>query len=243
MKKTLAFILCLLTIIGFTTGCGNNTTKDEAESTAESTAELTAADIEVGGYIKFGSYEQDNNTSNGKETIEWLVLEKKDGKALVISKYALDFQPYHTSDADVTWETCSLRKWLNDDFLNVAFSNEEQARIPTVTVSADKHPSYDTDPGNKTQDKVFLLGYNEAKKYFDSDEARLCVPTDYVVAQGAFTYESFKVNGKATCNWSLRSPGSVQHTAIFVQQGFLFGQLVVSSSHVVRPALWIDLNA
>jgi len=47
--------------------------------------------IKKGQYITFGAYEQDNNTLNGKGTIEWLVLEVKNGKALVISKYALDY--------------------------------------------------------------------------------------------------------------------------------------------------------
>ncbi len=51
---------------------------------------------EVGDYITFGLYEQDNDLSNGKENIEWLILELKDEKALVISKYALDSKPYNT---------------------------------------------------------------------------------------------------------------------------------------------------
>lgn len=76
--------------------------------------------------MSFGKYEQDNNTSNGKEKIEWLVLEVKDGKALVISKYALDCKPYNTSSTNVTWETCSLRNWLNNDFINSAFSATEK---------------------------------------------------------------------------------------------------------------------
>lgn len=71
----------------------------------------------VGDYVFFGAYEQDNNTANGKENIEWLVLEVKDGKALVTSKYALDCKPYNTSYTDVTWENCTLRRWLNNDFI------------------------------------------------------------------------------------------------------------------------------
>ena len=69
----------------------------------------------VGDYIFFGAYEQDNKTSNGKEDVECLILEVKDGKALVISKYALDCRQYSTSHTDVTWETCTLRKWLNNN--------------------------------------------------------------------------------------------------------------------------------
>ena len=67
------------------------------------------AEAEIGSYVFFGSYEQDNDTSNGKEDIEWIVLAKEGNKALVISKYALDCKQYHPSMSDITWETCSLR--------------------------------------------------------------------------------------------------------------------------------------
>lgn len=128
--------------------------------------------VNVGDTYRFGSYEQDNNKSNGQEDIEWLVLAKEGTKILVISKEALDCKPYNTSYTDVTWETCTLRKWLNNDFINAAFSADERTMIPTVTVSADKNPDYSTNPGNATQDQVFLLSITEVNKYFSSDSAR-----------------------------------------------------------------------
>ena len=189
-------------------------------------------------YIIFGAYEQDNKTSNGKEDIEWLVLEVKDGKALVISKYALDHKPYNTSETDVTWETCTLRKWLNNDFINAAFSAEEKAMIPTVTVSADKNPKYDTNPGNATQDQVFLLSITDVNKYFSSGGARQCKPTNFAVANGAYKCD----NGN--CSWLLRSPGHNQDIAAEVTDDgyvFVFGSSCGNALCGVRPALWIDL--
>ena len=56
----------------------------------------------VGSTVTFGSYEQDNDTSNGKEPLEWIVLSYQDGKSLLISKYGLDCQPYNTVRADMT---------------------------------------------------------------------------------------------------------------------------------------------
>lgn len=197
----------------------------------------------VGSTVFFGAYEQDNDTSNGKEDIEWLVLAKSGNKMLVISKYALDCQRYNTSLTSVTWETCLLRKWLNGTFINNAFSAEEQAMIPTVTVSADKNPNYSTDPGNATQDKVFLLSITEANQYFTSDEARKCAPTDYAIAQGADTNDSYKAGGRATCSWWLRSPGFYQDFAAYVFDGGDVredGYGVSDASEVVRPALWIE---
>ena len=193
----------------------------------------------TGDYVNFGLYEQDNNTTNGKEDIEWLVLEVKNGKALVISKCALDCKPYNASDTGVTWETCTLRKWLNNEFINAAFSADEKAMIPTITVSADKNPEYSTNPGNATQDQVFLLSIPEANKYFSSDSARQCEPTNYAVASGA----AYNFNGN--CLWWLRSPGNYQNFAADVHSGDGVnerGYGVFSDVNAVRPALWIELG-
>ncbi len=197
----------------------------------------------------YGSYEQDNNTANGKEDIEWIVLAEEGNKVLVISKYALDCQQYNSTRTNVTWETCSLRKWLNGTFLNAAFSAEEQKRIISTTVTADKNPLYSTSPGNNTTDKVFLLSVTEVNKYFSSDEARMCAPTDYAIAQGTSTSSSYSTGGKATCYWWLRSPGYRSNYAAGVDAGgspvptVVGGSDVNRSNAAVRPALWIDLGS
>ena len=165
----------------------------------------------VGDKVTYGTYEQDNDTSNGKEDIEWLVLAKEGNKLLLISDKELDSQRYNESRDKVTWETCSLRKWLNTTFLNAAFSKYEQAVIQSTNVSADKNPEYDTDPGKATKGKVFLLSINEANKYFASEEERRCIPTAYAIANGADTSI-----GYATCGWWLRSPGVFQDCAACV---------------------------
>ncbi len=218
--------------------------KDSAEKAKSIYAEYKVEKLKspkVGDYVFFGAYEQDNNTSNGKEDIEWLVLDKKDGKVLVISKNALNCQQYNTSYTGVTWETCTLRKWLNGTFLGAAFSENEREMIPTVTVSADKNPEYSTNPGNATQDKVFLLSIAEANKYFSSDSARQCEATAYAEAQGEYVSSS---NGN--CRWWLRSPGFFQREAAYVDNvGVVHGSgcSVDYSKYAVRPALWIDLNS
>ena len=193
----------------------------------------------VGDIVYFGTYEQDNDTSNGKEDIEWLVLAKKGNRILVISDKALDRQPYNSSRTRVTWETCTLRKWLNNDFINAAFTAEERAKIPTVTVSADKNPSYSTSPGNNTTDKVFLLSITEVNKYFSSDSAWQCRGTAYCYAQGAYKA------GNGTCWWWLRSPGYTQSSAANVYDGGdvnEIGNNVFLDNNAVRPAMWISID-
>ena len=198
----------------------------------------------VGNKITFGTYEQDNDTSNGAEDIEWLVLAKENNKILVISDKALDCQRYNAIHKEITWEQCSLRKWLNDSFLNTAFSEEERALIQSTTVSADKNPQYQyRNPGNATTDKVFLLSINEVHKYFSDINARECSPTAYAKAQGARTST---YNGVDTCAWWLRSPGSEQSFATSIDDlGWVNSRGYSVSSFVfsVRPALWIDLDS
>lgn len=188
----------------------------------------------VGDHVFWGSYEQDDNINNGKEEIMWIVLAVKDNKAFVISYNSLDQQTYHTTSEDVTWETCSLRDWLNSTFLNSAFSTDEQAAILTSTVSADRNPVYTTNSGTDTKDKIFLLSTNEAQTYFSSDLDRYCEPTKYA-------YE----NKSLLTDWWLRTPGRRQNTVTDVSRlGDIDydGSLAANNYKCVRPAMWIDLS-
>lgn len=186
--------------------------------------------------IAFGRYPQASKNENA--LIEWLVLKNDGSKALLISKYALDCQRYNTSGTDVTWETCTLRRWLNGSFINSAFSAEEQKQILHITVTVDRSP-YRTNPGNNTKDRVFLLSIAEAQKYFGSKSVRQCQGTVYCFAQGAY-----KV-GDGYCLWRLRSPGSSGCTAYVYNDGSIneYGYPVDEGTIAVRPALWIDLGS
>lgn len=217
--------------------------KDSADKAAEclflkQKAGLT--NVNVGSTIKFGFYEQDNNTSNGKEEIEWKVLAVDGNKALVISQYALDCQKYNSTYTDTTWEKCSLRTWLNGTFYNAAFGSDHQKMIASSTVTADKNPSYSTSPGNNTTDKVFLLSITEVYKYFSSESARQCQGTAYCYAQGAYKAS----NGN--CWWWPRSPGYGSDRAAGVRSDgsvYFDGYGVDRVSGAVRPALWINLGS
>jgi hypothetical protein len=235
VKKSIALLIAVIMMLALT-ACGSTNKLASIKNT-----------IAVGDIIEFGAYEQDNDKSNGKETIEWQVLERDGNKILVISKYALDVQLYNNDEEFyTTWERCTLRAWLNGTFLNEAFSKAEQSMIQTAEVSADKNPDYSTDPGNATKDKIFLLSIDEANKYFASEEARMCAPTAYAIANGAWTADEFKVDGEATCWWWLRSPGFEQNCAAIVDGAgsvHSFGLDVGVVRNCVRPAMWIDLDA
>lgn len=196
----------------------------------------------VGDVVLFGSYEQDDDRTNGKEDIEWLVLDIQDGKALVISKYALDCKPYYWTYMPVTWESSTLRTWLNEDFIAEAFCVEESAMIPEVSVSVGENPTYGTKAGKATQDRVYLLSIEEADLYFASESQRKCEPTAYATAKGAYT----STESGLCCWWWLRSPGFLQfRTALVLNDGRVYehGDFAAYGTGTVRPVMWIDLSA
>lgn len=190
---------------------------------------LLFSKVTVGDTIVFGSYELDDNATNGKEGIEWLVLAKEDDTILVISRYGVDWQKYNGEETSTSWEKCTLRSWLNHDFFYSAFSEKEQTIILTTTVSADENPEYNVNPGSDTQDKMFLLSILEADKYFNSNRERTC----RFIAQDAWF-------------WWLRSPGETLDNAATVDRDGSInkeGAQVNIVNILVRPAMWIDLSA
>ena len=218
---------------------GYKDSNEKASSLYEKYVKIQLKNTAIGDYVTWGSYEQDNNTSNGKEDVEWLVLAKEEDKMLVISRYALDCLLYNSSCTDVTWENSSIREWLNTTFISSAFSSEEQAIIATTEVSADDNPSFGTDSGNDTQDKIFLLSIAEANIYFSSNEARRCRPTGFVQAKGPGMRNGFTW-------WWLRSPGQSQRYCSYVYydgQSFDRGTDVNDFGGVIRPAFWINLDS
>ena len=223
----------------FVTLNGHKDSAAKASAILNEHPQIKYANAKVGDLIIFGTYEQDANTGNGKEDIEWLVLAKENNRLLVISRYVLDCKPYNEKKTNTTWETCTLRKWLNNDFLKSAFSSAEQAIIPTVTVSADKNSVYNTKTGNATQDMAFLLSFPEVNTYFTSDSTRQCIPTVYARKQGVYT------NSSGLCWWWLRSPGNLAFYAAYVTNNGganEYGLMVNRDDGAGRPALWINLE-
>lgn len=200
--------------------------------------------VEVGDYVKFGRYPQKKNETT-KEPIEWLVLDVKDDYALIFSCYGLDYKRYHHEYVyDITWENSDLRKWLNDEFLQIAFSDEELKRIRLSTVVNEEF-----DGGNNTQDRVFCLSVAEAERYFRNADERKCEATDYAYNHGVWIWLDTYSGFAHRCYWWLRSPGDGSWgpgtAAIVLTRGAicLEGYYVDNNGYAVRPALWLNLKS
>jgi len=157
---------------------------------------------------------------------EWLVLEERDGKALIITKDIISEQVYNNELTDVTWENCSLRAYLNGAFYD-GFKAEEKAQVVPTLNKNTANPEYDVKNGKDTKDNVFLLSLEEANLYFADDDARAA---------------KF---GPAYGWWWLRSAGMQENLAAMVTGD---GSIAYAGSGVnyggrgVRPAMWITMS-
>ena len=248
-RRFATFLLCLLMVISLLSTAA-------FAATVEHT--VTSTSPQIGDVIVFGAYEQDNNLNNGAEEIEWIILDIQSDKALIVSKYALDSKPYNEETVPVTWETSTLRTWLNRSFFRSAFTSAERKQIISTTLSNPDHASFGTEGGNNTSDKVFLLSTDEANKYFAKNEDRIVYATPYAYAQGCYTCDQSTIrsysaaNGDdycstASCWWWLRSPGF--HT-VYANSVHDNGQIIARSpgsdvrrgENAVRPAMWVTLD-
>ena len=204
------------------------------------------------------------------EPIKWRVLEVSNGQALLLADEVLDNQEYNKNSVNVTWETSSIRSWLNgqgalfnqpgidytrNNFINTAFSENEQKNILVTNVINNNNINYGTFGGNNTFDKIFLLAesqvYTEqAKKYGfvanneTYDESRRSKCNTYAFAMGC--HKSTKNNYKENVCWWLRSPGSDGYIAAGVDDnGWVYGSgfYVDGSYEGVRPALYLNLSS
>ena len=178
--------------------------------------------VSIGDSIFLGRYGFDIK-------MEWTVIEKINGKILVISKDVIDCIRYNETLEIVSWKESTLRKWLNKDFFNAAFSNEEKYLISQAEVDLNRA---DKEKENaESLDRVFLLNMKEINKYLKSEEERKCDMTTYARNRGAFG------------PWWVRSSGSNMGVLISLGGAILSDNYPVNYGHGgVRPAMWIVLE-
>ena len=168
----------------------------------------------VGDYIKLGTYPQ---TAEGEiQPIEWLVLKREGNQILLISKYGLE--PRNFDKNSNNWGTSEIRQWLNSEFYNKAFSENEKKYIKS------------------SDDNIFLLSKTDVLNYFANKEAIKCKPTEYAKSKGA------SVDDNGYTNWWLNYPdtnGSGNVYRIVYNGDFGYYENVWGEHDVARPALWI----
>lgn len=249
----LGFILVITTVLGQISPTDAGAVSNISNPTTDSGGTVTWDCIYFGKYWQNDTNgDQKADEKDEKEAIKWRVLSVKDQEAILMAEQCLDCLSFKESGENLenypaTWETSSLRTWLNGTFYQDAFSEKEQSAIRTTTVVNEDNPVTGAEGGNDTQDKVYLLSIAEAgrEEYgfesgFDVDsETRTAKATNYA------NEKMYKTADNAS-NWWLRSQGHTQeYTALVSKQGEIevdYGRFndVLDG---VRPVIHIDLDA
>lgn len=188
--------------------------------------------VPEGGKIKFGAY-------------DWFILNMRDEKMLVITEKVIEKRSYHSTECDVTWETCDMRKYLNDEFYD-SFNETDRERIIEIINETPDNPWYGASGGNPTADRIFLLSIDEVIKYF-GDSGKL--ETKQFGPKGEAWWFDDQYNadrsakfGSKNAWWWLRSPGYVGSRAAYISTGgnvHIHGEGFKGKGGGVRPALWL----
>ena len=152
--------------------------------------------------------------------MDWRVLEKKGGKVLLLKDHSFGSTPFDEKGQNVTWESSSVRKWLNNDFLQESFTENERKSILETNVKNTPNSTYNTSAGKDTKDKLFLLSCDEVEKYYDA------------------------IHTTKSC-WWLRTPGAAANSMSFVYKDKTimdYGYEVTSDKITVKPAMWISVD-
>lgn len=162
-------------------------------------------DAKLGSVVKFGKK-------------QWIVLDRQNGKALLSLYMADNKHPFHDEKKEVTWENCSLRHYLNNEFMTESFNKEEQEIISATKVINEKNSEYGTDGGNDTVDRLYLLSENEYKQY------------------------KKRLKDKAK-TMRLRTPGRDTTATVYVsvlKRVVTYGFPVDENGACIRPNMWVQ---
>ena len=178
---------------------------------------------QAGDTITFGRYEQDNNLDNGEEPIEWVILEKNiDSKyVILISKYIIDCVQFNYTNEDVTWQTSSLRQFMNTEMLSKMFNEEERKHLLPSRLYNSINMFNGNYSGEETVDYIYIPSIDDMYEYFSKNELdgpkkkkellkpndkRICYGTDYAIGKGLRISSGNKTYSKK-CNYLLRTTG------------------------------------
>ena len=176
MKKCVGFLLALVMLCASMVGA--------------------LADFKAGDIVTFGQLDQDNNSKNGKEAIEWIVLESNGEEMILLSRYVLTARPFNNRKGNNDYSKSAIRKWLNDTFVKTAFPAKEQKAIVKKKHSSSASESEAQEvSGQETEDKAYLLSYAEVERYFPEKKDRRAVYTDAAIKainDGSMSFDDLK---------------------------------------------------
>ena len=180
-----------------------------------------------------------------KAPLEWLALRREGNRVLAVTRYAIDYKRYN--DRDIAgWRDCSLRRWLNSDFIAMTFSDTEAKMLLETHCLGTENPGTWDPERDATEDRVFLMSEDEARNWFRGHAVRECFATPYAMFKSKFTSHGFPQVldvSERKCLWLLRQTRA--NSCLMAKSAP--GKVIVESlersdySSFVRPAMWIHL--
>ncbi len=189
---------------------------------------------QVGDIIEFGTIEN--------EPIEWKVVDTEGDRILVVSREGLYSAFYNMHQGLCTWESCTLRSDLNSEYYDLWFTEEEKENIFETHIENPDNTLYETDGGNSTRDRLFILSVDEVLKYFPEQEDRKLMGAGYL-GRGSSDYSP----------WWVRNPGEDLNSALYVDEDGIVSYEnsidmemgmgnALAGYFLVRPAMWIKYD-
>ena len=204
------------------------------------------SNLKIGDIVNFGRYYI--GTEEDKEKIlpiEWKVLDVKSDKALLISRYILDNMRVNERWEPTSWKTCTLRKWLNEDFYIFAFNHIERKEILLTENINCQNEKFIGGNIENTFDKIFLLSTEEFEKYFDKEKRSeiMTKGTHYALKNELWISKSVGTFGYSV--WWLRTPGkNTSYESLVEAAGFIGyrGDGVYTLGNGIRPCMWVRIK-
>lgn len=203
----------------------------------------TLKNIKVGDIVEFGRFYDIVDDEIIKAPIKWQVLDELNGFALLITDYIIKTMPYNYSWSPTNWKESNIRLWLNNDFYDIAFNDDEKKHIQKVITENTGNFMYNINAPYQTSDHVFLLSIEEAREYYKTSEAYMSLGTQYAIREGLWISSYSSSVGYSV--WWLRSPGRTWSSAAVVHAagGIGFGgDGVATRGNGVRPCIWVKIN-
>jgi len=196
----------------------------------------------VGDIVVIGSYEQDNVLDNGKEPLEWIVLEvnEEEGKAWLMTKYCIDQAIFWHERVSRYWGNSTLREWMNGDFIAETFTEAEQSVILT-TIVENEDANGRKAAREATEDKIYLLSKAEVLHFMPELEDRVAYPTEYAKTKGITLSPE-----TGSCRWWTRTPGARKMDICGMRlDGRIsaYGMQDVDwPTNTIRPVMWVRVG-
>lgn len=180
----------------------------------------------IGNEFTLGSFEQDNNTSNGKEPIEWIVLDNAliGDSVYAISKYCLDYRKFNSEnfyngDGD-------LDIWLRKEFYSSAFTLTEKEQLMPYQIcytETEILPSGAAKGKNPRYDYVGLPDSTHIKTLKKNNISVLTTRTEYAIAQADVPKSEIKDALSTPVGYWLNT-----------SSGYMYMNIVNSESHKIE---------